>query len=411
MIAFHYPPFQGSSGILRTWNFSRYLERFGWRPTVLTATTSAYESVQQEGEGALQIPAHVPVRRAFGLDTARHFALRGRYPGWLALPDRWISWYPAALVRALVTIMRERPAAIWSTFPIATTHLVAHAVHRLTGIPWIADFRDSMTEAEYPSDSRKRAVYQGIERKVVQAATALVFTTESTRRMYRERYPAIPAERFHVIANGYDEESFALAEQKAAKVPGRPPETITLLHSGILYPSERDPRPLFKALAALKSARQIHAGRVRIVLRASGHDALMSGMLQEYGIEDLVSLAPPVSYGAALTEMLSVDALLLMQAANSNHQIPAKLYEYCRTGKPILALTDSRGDSAAVLRAAGVDTIVDIADAAAIERQIPEFLARVQAGTAPTASREFITGCSRESQAGSLAQLLASVAG
>jgi len=92
MIAFHYPPFQGSSGVLRTWNFSRYLARFGWEPTLLTAAERAYPNIQAGGEGSLQIPQHVQVWRALAWDTARHFAFRGRYPRRLALPDRWVSW-------------------------------------------------------------------------------------------------------------------------------------------------------------------------------------------------------------------------------------------------------------------------------------------------------------------------------
>jgi len=37
---------------------------------------------------------------------------------------------------------------------------------------------------------------------------------------------------------------------------------------------------------------------------------------------------------------MAADALLVMQASNCNAQIPAKIYEYLRAGKPILALTD-----------------------------------------------------------------------
>ena len=54
----------------------------------------------------------------------------------------------------------------------------------------------------------------------------------------------------------------------------------------------------------------------------------------------------------ALAEQLAADGLLLFQAANCNHQIPAKLYEYLRAGRPILALTDAAGNTAATLRGA-----------------------------------------------------------
>ena len=55
--------------------------------------------------------------------------------------------------------------------------------------------------------------------------------------------------------------------------------------------------------------------------------------------------------------MLTVDGLLVLQAANCNDQIPAKTYEYLRAQQPLLALTDPAGDTADVIRRAGIDTI------------------------------------------------------
>ena len=37
MVAFHFPPLAGSSGIQRTLRFATHLPSFGWQPTVLTA--------------------------------------------------------------------------------------------------------------------------------------------------------------------------------------------------------------------------------------------------------------------------------------------------------------------------------------------------------------------------------------
>lgn len=411
MVAFHYPPFQGSSGVLRTWNFSRYLPAAGWQPLLVTAADRAYPQVRASAEeGALTIPTGVHVTRAFALDAGRHFAIAGRFPRWLALPDRWVSWYPAAVAGALRLAKRERPAVLWSTFPIATAHLIAHAVQRRSGLPWVADFRDSMTEESYPTDPRQRRVYRWIERRTIERAAAIVFTTEGTQRMYRERYPAINPQKFHVIPNGFDEESFAAAAVRAPASAGASDRPLTLLHSGVLYPSERDPRPFFKALGALKRSGRISARDLRVVLRATGHDEFVARMIAELDITDIVEVAASISYGAALSEMLSVDALLLLQAANSNHQIPAKLYEYLRAGRPILALTDAAGDSAAALRAAGIDTLADIADATQIEAALPIFLQRVRARSAPVADRRYVARFSRRAQSVALAELLGRIA-
>ena len=77
MAAFRYPPFRGSSGLQRILKFSHYLPSRGWQPIVLTLNAIAYPQV---GDDQLrEIPAGVPVKRAFALDTARHLAIRGSY--------------------------------------------------------------------------------------------------------------------------------------------------------------------------------------------------------------------------------------------------------------------------------------------------------------------------------------------
>ena len=411
MISFHYPPFQGSSGVLRTWNFSRYLPNYGWSPLLLTAAARAYGPVE-ERPGGLQVPPDLRMWRAAAFDTARDLAIGGRYLRWMALPDRWISWYPAAVWRALQIVRQHRPRLIWSTYPIASAHLIALTVQRLTGLPWVADFRDSMTEEAYPANPTERRLYRSIERRTIARACAIVFTTEGTRRMYASRYGATAAGRFHVISNGYGEDSFQRAEALAHTSPSRQSGSpLFLLHSGVLYPSERDPRPFLEALAILKASGQISGAQLQIVFRASGHDAFIRSMIDTAGVGDIVTLAAPLAYEPALAEMLGADALLLFQAANCNHQIPAKLYEYLRSGRPVLALTDTGGDTAAALRSAGIDTIADLASAADIAAKLPAFLTALRAGTAPTAERRIAARFSREAQTGELAALLRTAGG
>ena len=94
MVAFHYPPWSGGSGVHRALKFTKYLPEYGWQPIVLTASRQAYT---ENGASASAIPEGVVVTRAFALDTTRHLSFRGSYLHWTALPDRWISWWPGAV--------------------------------------------------------------------------------------------------------------------------------------------------------------------------------------------------------------------------------------------------------------------------------------------------------------------------
>ena len=156
MIAYHYPPVQISSGIQRTLKFSTYLGPLGWQSSVLSVATRAYSHTSDNQ--VCEIPADVRVQRAFALDTSRHLAVKGRYPLLLALPDNWSTWWLGGVTSGLAMIRRARPDVIWSTYPIATAHLSGLTLHRLTGIPWVADCRDSMTEENYPTPTLRRKV-------------------------------------------------------------------------------------------------------------------------------------------------------------------------------------------------------------------------------------------------------------
>ena len=411
LIAYHYPPIRVSSGVQRTLAFSRYLPDYGWEPMVLTPHRRVYDLT---GEGQLKdIPEGLIVRDSFALDSARHLAIGGHYLATLALPDRWISWWLGGVVTGLSMIRKYRPKVIWSTYPITTAHLIGLTLHRLTGIPWIADFRDSMTESHYPADATKRRVYRWIERHSVAACSRAVFTTPGAIRMYAARYPDIPAERWCLIPNGYDEEIFLDVEAGLADVDRREGGTgpVVLVHSGILYPSERDPSAFFTALAELKQAGEIDSQRLRVILRASAHDDDFRPMLEANGIADMVVFAPSIEYREALREMMTVDGLLIFQAANCNHQIPAKVYEYLRAGRPILALTDPAGDTATTLRGVGVDDIVPLDDAGAIKSVLSRFVADITAGRKHAPGIAQVQRYSRKATTGDLAELFGMVMG
>ncbi len=404
MIAYHFPPLAGGSGILRTLGFARHLPDCGWQPLVLSPSAFAYA---QRGDSQLaRIGAQATVRRTLALDAARHLAIGGRYPRCLALPDRWSSWWLSAVPAGLRMIRQYRPDAIWSTYPIATAHLIALTLQKLSGLPWVVDQRDPMLDdsdplAPYPPEARLRRMHAWIEQRIAARSAAIVCTTPGAIAAHQRRLPQVAGERFRLIENGHDDD-----DDEGAAPPDGHRSRFLLLHSGVIYPSERDPQALFEALARLRHDGVLHAHNFQLVLRAAGHDAWLGGLLAKYGVHDLVTLAPLQPHHAALQEMQAADGLLLLQAANCNAQIPAKLYEYLRCRRPILALTDLAGDSAAKLRQCGIDTIGQLASSGDCARALLRFLELAHAGRAPLASASTIALQSRQARSQALADLL-----
>lgn len=407
MIAYHYPPVKGSSGIQRTLKFSTYLRDHGWEPLILTVSPKAYAQVSDDQMA--EIPPGMVVERAWGLDTSRHLAVGGRYARWMAQPDRWVTWTLGGVLTGLRMIREHRPAAIFSTYPIATAHLIGLLLRRISGLPWLADCRDSMTEPGYPVDPLTWKTNRWLEQAMVYRCTRAIFTTRGTLEMYAERYPEVPASRWSIIENGYDEENFRNAEADFVSSQTPSDGRITLIHSGILYPAERDPSAFFAALAQLRDSGAISGKSLRVVLRASGNESAYRQDLERLNLSGIVDLAPSVSYKAALQEMLFADGLLLFQGTMCNHQIPAKLYEYYRAGRPIFALTDPLGNTAESLRSAGALSIAHIAKHDDIAANLSDFLRKIRDRSATGVPRHIAELNSRRSRAAELARLLESV--
>ena len=406
MVPFHYPPMVGSSGVQRSLVFSANLALHGWVPTILTAHPRAHQRISQESMGA--IPKDVSVKRVFALDTAKHLSFRGRYLKWMALPDRWFSWFFAGVWSGWRIIRNEKPSLLWSTYPIPTAHVIALTLHRLTGIPWVADFRDPMVEENYPEDPTTHKLYRWIEKQVAKYAVGIVVTTPGVKRMYLERYPFLDSESVQIIENGYDEEKFRRVEESLNNnslhsLIREESAPLRVVHSGVVYPSERDPTQLFKALSSLKKEGVINSAILRLELRATGCDDLYANMIEDHSLEDIVCLLPAISHEACIEDMFGADALLLLQASNCNDQIPAKLYEYFRLRKPIIALTDPDGDTARCLKEVGVDTIAPLDDEAAIKALLSEIVKIVREGSPIKESQ--IVAFSRQNQTSRLAKI------
>ena len=332
-VAFHYPPEASSSGVLRTLKYSRYLSDHGWRVTVLTLRRDAYEVTDASLEE--QIPSQVRVVRTGYINTKRHLSLWGRYPSFLAIPDRWIGWYPWA-VRAARRVFSEDPFdLVYSTSPHATTHVLAGAIARAHGVAWVMDFRDPWYEEPPEPGTPPLAHWASgkLEARAVHRAQAIVTSTPQLRDELRRRYPA-QDQKVRCIFNGYDDADFAVLPQPESRSDGR----LRVVHAGSINGEFRNPIPLFRALRRAADAGQVELDSIRLRFIGPGEFSAsfeVRRALTELDLGAVVEFVDRVLYADALQQIASADLLLLLQAsADTVGLVPAKLYEYLRAGRP-----------------------------------------------------------------------------
>jgi glycosyltransferase involved in cell wall biosynthesis len=404
LIAYHFPPFQGSTGVHRTLAFAKYLKDYDWEVTILTAHPRAYPSVSEQNSSA--VPAHVKVVRAFAVDAQRHLALFGRYLSLLAVPDRWQSWIAGGFVSGARIIRNWSPDAIMSTYPIASAHVIAAGLQRAFILPWIADMRDPMLQEEYPTDLRLRRAYLAIERSIFSRAAQVTVTTTGAADLYRDRYPGYPSDAIVAIPNGFDEDAFEHLTGRPAPVQTGARRKLQFLHSGLLYPKERNPTQFFAAAAELRAAGLLSPDDVEFVFRGSGNESAYSVALDQLRLNELIRLAPAIPYADALTEMSNADACMLFQASSCNQQIPAKVYEYLYSRKPIFALTDPVGDTGRLLSEMNIAPVTPLDDKEKIKKELPAFIQQLRDNRVPLPGREQVMRHSRRALTRRLAEVL-----
>ncbi|GIV33631.1 MAG: glycosyl transferase family 1 [Chitinophagales bacterium] len=234
IITYYWPPENGV-GVQRIMKFCKYLPQYGIHPVVLTISperrTAGQPLLTQEG-GASVARVH------YWFDPARWFSGSSRLPAaekkapskagrsWLRdginyllhfiwlnffIPDSKIGWYLPAR-KAIDAIMQTTDiSAVLTTGPPYTAHLLGLYVKNKYRLPWIVDARDPWVEnVNYNAVYRfgvVKAINQLLEKKVYQKADRIITVGEKIAELIRNKIP--DNSKLSIIYNGYDEEEFS----------------------------------------------------------------------------------------------------------------------------------------------------------------------------------------------------------
>ncbi len=408
MLAFLFPP-TAAAGSARSLRFAKYLPDFGWDPLVVTARPE-FTGYGEDHSLAGQIPANTVVERTnvwfpeeailgglrriiTGNRSARKSLRSASQPGagpvrpsssparlrgpliqWsrqlrdrlFFTPDWYIAWSRPA-IRAAADLLQKNPVRVlYSTSPPHSTHVIARRLKRMSGLPWVADFRDPWARNPWRAQnwcpSQQRSA-ERLEASCVRAADRVILNTDSMRDSFLETYPDQAEEKFVVIPNGFDPALLAMLSGLPQASPRMPGSKFRICHPGSLY-CRRDPRPFLQAIKCLSN------GEGNLLFEQFGTVApefMLDEFVAQNGLTDHVSVEAMVDHHTILRHMAEVDAFLLIQP-DTTTQIPAKLYEMIPFGKPIIALTGDGATADIVKRyALGVvsdpDNVDDIAEA------------------------------------------------
>ena len=407
LVTMYFPP-AGGGGVQRPLKFATHLPELGIETHVLAPDDPKW--IHRDDD--LAAPTLAWVHRAryvgpkgrkpaeelhgtSGLERAsKQVQLVGRR---LLVPDENVSWNLTAIPAAIRIVKREGIDVVITTSPPSSVHLVGAAVKKATGIPWVADLRDSVVAHPHRHAERMlvRIKEQGehaVAKLIGRSADAIVCVSEAIAAEMRERQPR---GEVVTIANGSDFDDFAGLDHHESP-------RFRITHAGSFF-GKRDPRPFLTALN--ESGLDVQA-RFLGDFRSTDRE-----WAEQLGLGDRLQLIPYAPRRRSLELQRDSEALLLLipeAGGRGKGVLSGKVFEYLAAERPILALVPPDGAAAALIRDAGAGVVVAPEDVVGIKAALLELHDRWREGAlaAPPLSEEWRRRVSRRTRVDELARLL-----
>lgn len=339
-------------GSLRPFRFAIHLRKFGWEPVVLTLATPG-ERLSRLEKQLLGDIRTIEIKPPFDRTTGR---TGGGKKADIAKPEsnlvRQLSeftdrhtpvdtWMYLFILRYL-SILREskeiNPDLIWSTGDPWSGLWLGNKLSRDLNKPLITDFRDPWTLSRINLRQRSpfsSAIDREKEREIIESSEKVVFTSKKTASEYREKF-GLDHEKAAVIYNSFC--SDLITDEPAEEVISSfRDDTLNLLFLGEF----RRLSPAGPVINLLVELRRKVPGIVQNV-RIHSFGSLSESdreQIKKSGLGNLFVVHRKVLPEQIHSVMQSADLLLLSTSEKRSNIIPAKLWDYLSTNRPILSIT------------------------------------------------------------------------
>jgi glycosyltransferase involved in cell wall biosynthesis len=376
-ITFYWPP-SGKATLHWPLKIIKYLPEFGWQTSVLTVKEDTFSSKDESLLG--EIDENLDVIKTGYFDpfniykmligkksdeplvtsetiSASNKKLFHRLSIWIRMnlfvPDARVGWYRKAVKTARGYLMNNKIDAIVSIGPPHSSHLIGKKLGKIFKIPYIPVLIDPWVDISYYRNFKRNGFTLWLdnyfEKSVLENAARVVFVTKSSLEEYQKKYPWLKG-KAHVLYWGYNEEDFLKVDCN------KKPEQEVLLHAGNIFDYQN---PIF-FWQTVKD--EIEKGRDLKIKFIGTVGPAIKKIIIETGLSERTEYLGFLPYNKALEEMCN--AAYLFVCATEKRHVPGKLFEYLRTGNPIIAFGDDNEEVKQILKEANAGRLYSYNDKA-----------------------------------------------
>jgi glycosyltransferase involved in cell wall biosynthesis len=416
VVAYYFPP-MGLSGVQRTLKFVKYLSNYGWEPTVLTVTPTAYYALDYSMLRELT-ESGIRTVRTNSVDPTRLFESgkpvkmpHERLRNFLSaisqaifIPDNKIGWKHEAIKAGRKLLQEEEFSVIFSTAPPYTCHLIGATLSKEFNIPLVVDFRDSWVDnpLHLYITPFHRMMHQKLEKRVLKTSNRIITINRRIKELMLRRYRFLGYNDIAIIPQGYDPEDFRIDDP--FKLPVSKKMRIT--YAGTFY-RNRTPKYFLRALAEMLKERPNLRKKIESVFIGTFRRENLA-MIESLGLTDVVKVFGYLDHKSTVRYLVTSDVLwMTIGNGKGEDQISTgKLYEYIGSRKPILGLVPD-GTAKATILESGAGKVLDPDDVPGIKNALLEYYGLWEKKNLPEIPLDYAQGFDRVRLTGELARELA----
>ncbi len=344
ILAPYFPP-RPRVGSIRPYRFAKYLSKMGWDVSVICIGDSKNELSDQQKEDLSEVYIHnllPPIDRTQKKKSTSGDSQKNSGSELLNWFDRHFpidTWYPFLLGKKGEienVLIEQKTDILLSTSDPWSSAVISERVTSALDIPMVADLRDPWTLCD--TRFRRKGVLaryfeEKAEYKVMKSASFVTFTSTTTEDKYVSHYKELNG-KTATIRNSFD-----LAKHNASEIESNDEGKFIILFLGS-FRTLSTAESIIHLLKEMK--RQSPKLYERIEIHSFGSlEKKDEELASSVGVLDKFVRRKKVSHHAVQNEIVKSNLLLLSTKPERDDIIPAKLFDYLPSGKPILSMVDN----------------------------------------------------------------------